>query len=290
MTTLAQHLSTHDGVITLAQARALGVNRHSVRRRLSAGTWVREAEATFRAVDHPRTARVRVRVAVASVGKSAVLVGSSAAWWHGLTGTFPSKITVATQVKGRHSGASSGVKVTHRRLHEPDIVVVDGLRVASVATTLLDVAADGDTSTVDNALLKHRVTITELDDALRRYPRRRGAPEARRLFDALRSGARSEAERAATALFDAHGITGWTANTEVLGYLLDFVFRDARLIVEIDGFAFHRDAKTFQRDRTKRNALLTDGWRMLNFTWDDITRRPDATARQVLDALDASAA
>ena len=117
-----------------------------------------------------------------------------------------------------------------------DVVVVDGLRVASVATTLLDVAADGDTSTVDTALLTQRVTITELDDAVRRYPRRRGAPEARRLFDALRSGARSEAERAATALFDAHGITGWTANTEVLGYLLDFVFRDARLMVEIDGF------------------------------------------------------
>lgn len=289
MTTLAQHLSTHDGVITLAQARALGVSRHSVQRRLSAGTWVREAEATFRAVDHPRTSRVRVRIAIASVGKSAVLVGSTAAWWHGLTSAFPSKITVATQVKGRHAGASSGVLVTHRRLHEPDVVVVDGLRVASVATTLLDVAVAGDTSTVDNALLTHRVAITELDDALRRYPRR-GAPEARRLFDALRSGARSEAERTATALFDAHGITGWTANTEVLGYPLDFVFRDARLIIEIDGFAFHRDAKTFQRDRTKRNALLADGWRMLNFTWDDITRRPDATARQVLDALAAAAA
>ena len=63
MTTLAQHLSTHDGVITLAQARALGVSRHAVQRRLSAGTWVREAEATFRAVDHPRTSRVRVRIA-----------------------------------------------------------------------------------------------------------------------------------------------------------------------------------------------------------------------------------
>ena len=290
MTTLAHHLSTHDGVITLAQARALGLSRHSVQRRLSAGTWVREAAGTFRTVDHPRTSRVRVRIAVASVGKSAVLIGSSAAWWHGITSAFPSKITIATQVKGRHAGASAGVLVTHRRLHEPDVVVVDGLRVASAATALLDIAADGDTSTVDNALLTRRVTITELDDALSRYPRRRGAPEARRLFDALRSGARSEAERTATALFDAHGITGWTANTEVLGYLLDFVFREARLVVEIDGFAFHRDAKAFQRDRTKRNALLADGWRVLNFTWDDITRRPDATAHQILDALEVSAA
>lgn len=290
MTTLAHHLSTHDGVITLAQARALGLSRHSVQRRLSAGTWVREAAGTFRTVDHPRTSRVRVRIAVASVGKSAVLIGSSAAWWHGITSAFPSKITIATQVKGRHAGASAGVLVTHRRLHEADVVVVDGLRVASAATALLDIAADGDTSTVDNALLTRRVTITELDDALSRYPRRRGAPEARRLFDALRSGARSEAERTATALFDAHGITGWTANTEVLGYLLDFVFREARLVVEIDGFAFHRDAKAFQRDRTKRNALLADGWRVLNFTWDDITRRPDATAHQILDALEVSAA
>ena len=261
-----------------------------MQRRLSAGTWVREAAGTFRTVDHPRTSRVRVRIAVASVGKSAVLIGSSAAWWHGITSAFPSKITIATQVKGRHAGASAGVLVTHRRLHEADVVVVDGLRVASAATALLDIAADGDTSTVDNALLTRRVTITELDDALSRYPRRRGAPEARRLFDALRSGARSEAERTATALFDAHGITGWTANTEVLGYLLDFVFREARLVVEIDGFAFHRDAKAFQRDRTKRNALLADGWRVLNFTWDDITRRPDATAHQILDALEVSAA
>lgn len=290
MTTLAHHLSSHDGVITLAQARALGLSRHSVQRRLSAGTWVREAEGTFRAVDHPRTPRVRVRIAVASVGKSAVLVGSSAAWWHGITSAFPPKITVATQAKGRHAGASAGVLVTHRRLLDADVVVIDGLRVASIAATLLDVAADGDTSTVDTALLTQRVTITELDDAVRRYPRRRGAPTARRLFAALESGARSEAERLTVTLFDAHGITGWTANTEVLGYLLDFVFDGARLVVEIDGFAFHRDAATFQRDRAKRNALLADGWRVLNFTWDDITRRADATARQVIAALDASAA
>jgi very-short-patch-repair endonuclease len=54
----------------------------------------------------------------------------------------------------------------------------------------------------------------------------------------------------------------------------DFCWRQERLIVELDGFAFHADRITFRRDRELANALGRLGWRLLRFTWEDVVGRP----------------
>lgn len=280
-----RHLATHDGVITMAEANAWGLSRHSVTRLLRSGAWVREARGVYRADDHPRTPRTRMRIAVASSGRSAVLAGSSAAWWHQLTPGFPAQITVIARTRGRHPNAQPGVGVLHRRLTEIDVEIVDGLPVTALGLTILDTAAEAGAQIMDNALLCRRITIDQLVDSWRRYPGRHGAGTTRRLLDALGSGARSEAERITVRLFRAGSITGWLANHVVDGHAFDFVFPESKLIVEIDGFAFHRDAAAFQRDRTLRNALLGRGWSVLTFTWDDITRRPDEVLAAVRSLL-----
>ena len=63
-------------------------------------------------------------------------------------------------------------------------------------------------------------------------------------------------------------------NYPVDGYLVDFAFPDIKLAVEIDGFGWHRDIQAFQHDRRRRNALVTSGWTVLNFTWADLLERP----------------
>ncbi|RPA10323.1 type IV toxin-antitoxin system AbiEi family antitoxin domain-containing protein [Gordonia sp. OPL2] len=281
-----QFLATHDGVITMKAALEAGLSRAAVKRKVASGEWIREATGVYRAADHPRTVRARVRIAIASVGPNAILSGAIAAWWHGLTDRFPESITVASETKGHHRGAVAWVRIRHRTFEAADVVVVDGARVTSVALTVLDAASEtGSSRLVDNALLRQQVTLVELAQVHARYPRRAGVAASQRLLAALESGARSEAERVTVALFTSDGIAGWVANTTVCDHLADFVFDEEKVIVEIDGFAFHRDAETFQRDRTKRNRWIAAGYVTLNFTWDDITTRPEGVAASVRTAL-----
>lgn len=278
-------LAEQDGVITLKQATAAGMSRSGVWRRVSRGIWEARATGVFRATDRLLTPRTRMRIAVAAAGPDAALCCRSAAFWHGLTGDFPPVVEVHSPTKGRHRAAVAGSLVHFHKIDDEDLTVVDGVRVTRIPLCLLRSAATLGSTPIDNALLRNRVTLDELDAALARYSRRPGNPELRQLLRALRPGARSEAERVTVTLFDVHDITGWVANTTICGHLADFVFEEPKLIVEIDGFAFHRDAATFQRDRTKRNALIAAGWTVLNFTWDDITRRPDEVIAAINDAL-----
>ncbi|MGC5255105.1 DUF559 domain-containing protein [Gordonia sp. DT218] len=281
-----RHLADRDGVITLRDALGCGLSRAAVKRKVASGEWVREATGVYRAADHSRTPRARVRIAVASVGTRAILCGPIAAWWHGLVDDFPESITVASETKGHHRGAVAWVRIRHRKYDDVDVVESDGVRVTAVPVTVLDTAAEtGRSQAVDNTLLRRRVSLDELAGAHARYPRRVGVASTRRLLEALESGARSEAERAAVDVFRSRGISGWCANTMVCGFLADFVFDAEKVIVEMDGFAFHRDAEVFQRDRTKRNTWLAAGFTTLNFTWDDITTRPHDVAARVTDSL-----
>ena len=76
------------------------------------------------------------------------------------------------------------------------------------------------------------------------------------------------------------GITGWVANAPIhdaTGSLIgvgDLVFLAERVVVELDGRAYHVTPDRFERDRHRQNRLIGDGWTVLRFTWRDLTRRP----------------
>jgi hypothetical protein len=84
---------------------------------------------------------------------------------------------------------------------------------------------------------------------------------------------RSELEERFLRLCDDHGIPRPATNTCIEGFEVDFVWRDRRLVVEVDGYAYHRSPSAFESDRTKDVHLTTNGWRVLRFTWRQITRR-----------------
>ena len=80
-------------------------------------------------------------------------------------------------------------------------------------------------------------------------------------------------------------ITGWKVNQRVAGYEVDVLFRDAKVAIEIDGFAFHSDADDFQRDRNKQNAIALAGHQVLRFTWLDLVEYPDRVLKEVRRAI-----
>jgi very-short-patch-repair endonuclease len=133
--------------------------------------------------------------------------------------------------------------------------------------------------------LQRHVELRTLWTAHLRNKGRHGSPAARRLLLAADGGAKSEAERIFKGLLTDAGIGGWLANRRVAGYEVDFVFRDAMLAIEIDGFAFHSDANDFQHDRVKQNAIALAGWQVLRFTWLDLTRYPERVLAEVRRAI-----
>ena len=79
------------------------------------------------------------------------------------------------------------------------------------------------------------------------------------------------------------GCRGRTS-TPVEGSEVDFVWRDARLIVEVDGYRYHREPSAFEDDRERDVKLVLAGWRVLRFTWTQITTRAAWVARSVTGA------
>ncbi|ROZ84126.1 type IV toxin-antitoxin system AbiEi family antitoxin domain-containing protein [Gordonia sp. OPL2] len=277
-----------DGVLTAADMRRHGLSRPAVQRRIEAGDLIRMAGRVYRVADHPLTLRARARVATLSVSPRAALCGRMAVWWHGIVDNPPPTITV-TAPRGHHGAVRPGTVIIRRTLDPVDIVTHDGLRTTSKALSVLDAAVEGGMEPIDRGLQQGLVTVTQLIETFERRRKCVGATEMARMLALVDSGARSEAERLTVSLFRDEEITGWVANHPAEGYEIDFAFNAQMLAVEIDGLAFHRDAVTFQRDRTKRNALIAAGWTVLNFTWGDLVERREYVIAQVRRALSAAA-
>ena len=52
------------------------------------------------------------------------------------------------------------------------------------------------------------------------------------------------------------------------------MWRDEKLIVEVDGYDFHKGPFEFASDRERDVGLTTKGWRVLRFTYAHVTERP----------------
>ena len=48
-------------------------------------------------------------------------------------------------------------------------------------------------------------------------------------------------------------------------YRADIVLEQAKIIIEFDGFQYHRSKAAFQSDRERQNAFVAHGWRVLRF-------------------------
>ena len=71
----------------------------------------------------------------------------------------------------------------------------------------------------------------------------------------------------------------------VAGHEVDFLWPAERLVVEIDGFAFHSSSRTFERDRRRDAALTAAGYRVVRVTWRQIEDEGEAVLARLAMAL-----
>jgi very-short-patch-repair endonuclease len=284
---LNDYLRRHDGVLTLADARRLGLDRHAVNRRVRAGHWRQCARGVYFVDDRPFTDAARVRAAVWSYGGRAAASGLSAAFWLGLTRFAPDivEVTVPRDSSGRKR---AGSRVRRRDLAIADVVERRGLRVTALPLTVVEasVRQRGGARLMDSAL-QSDVGLRELWAAHLRNKGRYGSPASRLLLQAASDGARSAAERLLVKLLRDAGITGWRTNYPVGGYKVDVGFPGSKVAIEVDGFAFHSGPVEFQIDRERQNAIALLGWQVLRFTWLDLTEYRERALAVIRAAISA---
>jgi very-short-patch-repair endonuclease len=196
---------------------------------------------------------------------------------------------VEVTVPGRNPGRHAGIRV-HRvaRLAPEDVIVVDGLRVTSVARTICDLAATEPTKDCEAALqeAKYRRLVTDerIAAVLTREPTRRGAPVVQALLRDPRL-TRSGGERALLKLIAQAQLPRPETNFRWHGFLLDAYWPDHGLVVEVDGWDAHGHRGAFERDRKRDQVLLAHGLRVLRITGRQLLEEPIAVAARIAAAL-----
>jgi very-short-patch-repair endonuclease len=66
---------------------------------------------------------------------------------------------------------------------------------------------------------------------------------------------------------------------------VDFAYPDVKLAIEVDGFGAHGTPRAMAKDFVRQNGLVPYGWRVLRFTWRQVTREPEIVAEAIASAL-----
>jgi very-short-patch-repair endonuclease len=121
---------------------------------------------------------------------------------------------------------------------------------------------------------------------LARYPKRRGTGTLRALLiDGPTRFTRSQAEETLFELIRSAGLPIPEMNVMLHGFEVDCLWRDARLVVEVDGYAYHSSHRAFVRDRRRDSVIIAAGMRVLRLTWRQLTHERDRTLAQLAQAL-----
>ncbi|MGB2710212.1 MAG: DUF559 domain-containing protein, partial [Conexibacter sp.] len=281
------------GVVARRQLLAAGITPSMLNARLAAARLVRIHPGVY-APGHRHLRREGFWLAaVLAAGPAAVLSHRDAAALHAIRPANGTRIDVSTTAE---RCSTRTLRIHARRwLDADDVVAVEGIPVTTVERTLVDLAEVLDAAGLAKALSEAEranvLDVRRLAATLGRTRGRRGAGH-RRIRAALDEHrhlgvtlTRSELEDRFLLALAAHGVPRPHMNRQIAGYEIDASWPQARLAVELDGFAHHRHRRAFARDRAKGNALARAGWTLLRFTHDDVVRRPAQVASSVVDML-----
>jgi very-short-patch-repair endonuclease len=289
---LAAIASQQHGVVSHAQLLGLGITQRSIERRVGAGRLHRAHRGVYRVGHTAEAPLASEAAAVLACGPGTVLSHRSAGAIWGMVERTPAEVEVT--VVGRDCGVKPGIR--HRRvgrLASVDVGVRSQLPLTAPARTLLDLGSvlgqRALRQAVNEALVARLVTENGLRQVLERCRGRRGAPQLRCLLADGRGPAltRSEAERRLLDIVAARGVSVPETNVKVGHYEVDLLWRAERVVVEVDGYAFHSTRASFERDRLRDAELQARGFAVVRVTWRQIVETPAATVARIVRVLDA---
>ncbi|MCE2530058.1 MAG: DUF559 domain-containing protein [Acidimicrobiia bacterium] len=293
--TIRRMAESQNGLVTGEQAISAGLSRCVIRRRVRLGEWKCVGNDTYLIYGAP-SAMVYLRAAVLAF--PAVVSHQSAAQLHGL-GYGPFTGAVAT-VPSRRTYRFRGVQVHQSTdLDRRYVTHIAGFPVTNPIRTLFDLASvteiDELLGIAQKALARRRVTFEGLAEILEELGRRGrpGTTRFRKLLEEVSPGCvapESVMEEKMIALLSASDLPMPTLQMPLpwrgpVKGRADFAYENARVIIECDGRRWHTTMEAFEKDRRRDNLAQLNGWRVLRFTWHDLTERPARVLDQITQAL-----
>lgn len=296
---LAQH-----GLVTRSDLDGLQITRAVKRRMVANEVIVPCGVRTYRLAGAPITAHHRVmRACLESGGAASHSTGS---WLHRSRG-FPVPVVPEVTVPRTSFRYDLDRVDVHTTTYLPSqhIVMVDGIPTLSVARTLFSLATlcpalpvDRVRAAVDDAVADRKATdawLWWMLDQLRRRGRRGVAVFEQILTD--RAGGlvtESWLEREALRILAEAGLPLPECQARIAPQgafvaRVDFVYRELMLVIEVMGHEWHSSRQQLSADAARRRQLTLGGYRVLDFTADQVMFEPASLVAAVRQAITARA-
>lgn len=223
----------------------------------------------------------------AGCGPSALLSHRSAAALWGFRATAAANVDVTVRAGNRRRRAGIALHLT-RDLPPEETTSRAGIPVTSVARTLLDLAAVLSSAQLRAALEEaERLELLDTRAVARACDHSRGRRGVCRLRSLITESvgpppaARSELERRFLDLCREARLPPPSVNFRLAGLEVDAAWPSQRLVVELDGYAYHHDRSSFERDRQRDATLQLAGYRVLRVTHRRLETQADAVVEAV---------
>jgi len=276
---IAEVAESQHGVVTAAQLSDAGLGSAAISERASSGRLHRVHRGVY-AVGHLALGNEgRWMAAVLACGGEAALShGSAAALW-GLLRPIGGPVHVSvpsTSGRARRRGihlhrcptlslVSTSLGLAEETRHSPLVTVRNRIPVTSVART-----------------------VDDLRGAVAPYLVRRARRQAELAgvrLDGESDRTRSDLERDFLRFCRRHDIPTPEVNVQVGRYEVDFLWREARLIVETDGYHYHRGETAFESDHARDLDLRRHGYAVHHYTGAQLRDEPAEVVAELGDAL-----
>jgi hypothetical protein len=285
-----------EGVITLDQARAVGMSDRQTRGMVERGEWRHPYRRVFIDNSAPVTALQPVIAAFFAV--RGLASHRLALWlWALTTARAPEALefTVSRQRSSRVPGL-----VIHRVNRMPQAFYKGVVAVTSPMRGLLDTSAVAPGIVPDamiNGFSAKLFTPNALEAEIARASAN-GKPGINAMRAALKElgigrYTPSQLERRARQLFRACGLPPPQVEVRFGNdgeYRIDFYWPEADLMIEVDGWSIHATPLARRRDFRKQNRIVIGNHWILRYDWFDIVEDAERSAEEIIEAYTARTA
>ena len=279
------------GLVETSQLLRLGLTRAEIQHRVDSGFLVRIHRGVYAVGRRSLSWEARLKAATLAEGESAL---ASHLWGGGLWEIWPKpRGRPEVTVLGAARRTTEGVRVHRmRRRHPDDYAEIGCIPVTSIELTCLHLCGVLTRPSAERAVVKAaRLRQFDLQRAIALCDRSGGraglgvfrAILGRDLTPELR--ALSELELRFLEILRRHGLPMPEVNQDAVSYMVDAVWREQRVVVELDGFDFHKLPKDLQRDNRRNRDLVLAGYTVIRYTWADL-QDPARIAREIAQLLE----
>lgn len=270
----------------------MGLGPSAIESRLRRGSLYRMHQGVYAVGHRALTVEARWMAAVLACGPGAVLSHRTAGQLWGIVPRTPIEPEVSRPTKFR---PRRGIVVRQASLPTDETGEIRGIPTTSLSRTLFDLAAVLPRRGVERAFNEAEVgRLTDrlsVPDLLERYPRRRGSARLRAVLASKAPAdiTRNDFEELFVAFLETHGLPrpGFNVTLPMRGRLLeaDCLWREERLVAELDSRAVHDTERAFESDRRRDRILLVEGWRSTRVTWRQLHSEPGVVAADLRQLL-----